>query len=117
MDEFTITEKKQDGLVIIYLNGFLDAHTSNVLERKFEELLTLKSFKIIVNFTGLTYISSAGLGVFMAYIETMRGNAGDIKLCSMSDKIFNIFDMLGFPVLFNITKDENEAITKFTESV
>jgi len=117
MDEFTITEKKQDGLAIIYLNGFLDAHTSNVLEKKFEELLTLKSFKIVVNFSGLTYISSAGLGVFMAYIETMRSNEGDIKLCSMSDKIFNIFDMLGFPVLFNIAKDENEAITKFTESV
>ncbi len=117
MDEFTITEKKQDGLVIIYLNGFLDAHTSNILEKKFEELLSLKSFKIVVNFSGLTYISSAGLGVFMAYIETMRSNAGDIKLCNMSDKIFNIFDMLGFPVLFNITKEENEAINKFTETV
>ena len=117
MDEFTITEKRQDGLVIIYLIGFLDAHTSNVLEKKFEELLMLKSYKIVVNFSGLTYISSAGLGVFMAYIETMRSNSGDIKLCSMSDKIFNIFDMLGFPVLFNITKDENESITNFTETV
>jgi anti-sigma B factor antagonist len=116
MDEFNITEKRQDGLVIIYLNGFLDAHTSNVLEKKFEDLLTLKSYKIVVNFSGLTYISSAGLGVFMAYIETMRNNEGDIKLSNMSDKIFNIFDMLGFPVLFSITKDENEAITKFTES-
>jgi len=117
MDEFNITEKRQDGLVIICLNGFLDAHTSNILEKKFEELLSLKSFKIVVNFSGLTYISSAGLGVFMAYIETMRNNSGDIKLCGMTDKIFNIFDMLGFPVLFNITKDENEAITKFTETV
>jgi anti-sigma B factor antagonist len=116
MDEFTITEKKQDGLAIICLNGFLDAHTSNVLEKKFEELLALKSFKIVVNFSGLTYISSAGLGVFMAYIETMRENAGDIKLCSMSDKIFNIFDMLGFPVLFDITKDENDAIKNFIEN-
>ncbi len=117
MDEFTITEKKQENITIIFLNGFLDAHTSNVLEKKFEELLSLKSFKIVVNFSELTYISSAGLGVFMAYIETMRTNNGDIKLCCMSDKIFNIFDMLGFPVLFNITKDENEAITKFNEVV
>lgn len=117
MDEFTITEKKQEDITIIYLNGFLDAHTSNVLEKKFEELLSLKNFKIVVNFSALTYISSAGLGVFMAYIETMRNNEGDIKLCCMSDKIFNIFDMLGFPVLFNITKDENEAITKFNEVV
>lgn len=117
MDEFTITEKKQEDITVIYLNGFLDAHTSNVLEKKFEELLSLKSYKIVVNFSGLTYISSAGLGVFMAYIETMRSNNGDIKLSNMSDKIFNIFDMLGFPVLFYITNDEKEAIEKFKDVV
>ena len=115
MDEFSITDKKQEDITIIYLNGFLDAHTSSILEKKFEELLSSNSFKVVVNFSGLTYISSAGLGVFMAYIENMRNNSGDIKLCSMSDKIFNIFDMLGFPVLFNITKDENEAVTKFKQ--
>ncbi len=116
MDEFSITDKKQEDIAIISLNGFLDAHTSNILEKKFEELLSSGNFKIVVDFSGLTYISSAGLGVFMAYIENMRNNGGDIKLCSMSDKIFNIFDMLGFPVLFNITKNENEAVTKFNQA-
>jgi len=117
MDEFTITEKKSGDLVILYLNGFLDAHTSSLLEKKFEELLSKKLYKVIVNFSGLSYISSAGLGVFMAYIETMRSHSGDIKLSNMSDKIFNIFDMLGFPILFNILKDENEAVIKFNETV
>ena len=117
MDEFTITEKKTGDLIILYLNGFLDAHTSSVLEKKFEELLSKKLYKVVVNFSGLSYISSAGLGVFMAYIETLRSNSGDIKLSNMSDKIYNIFDMLGFPILFNITKDENEAIVKFNETV
>ncbi|MDD5361091.1 MAG: STAS domain-containing protein [Ignavibacteria bacterium] len=117
MDEFTITEKKADDLIILYLNGFLDAHTSSLLEKKFEELLSKKLYKVIVNFSGLSYISSAGLGVFMAYIETMRSHDGDIKLSDMSDKIFNIFDMLGFPILFNILKDENEAVNKFNETV
>lgn len=117
MEEFTITEKKQEDLIILYLNGFLDAHTSNLLEKKFEELLSRNCFKIVVNFTDLSYISSAGLGVFMAYIESMRNNNGDIKLSNMSFKIFNIFDMLGFPILFNIFKDESEAITKFNETI
>jgi anti-sigma B factor antagonist len=117
MDEFTITEKKAGDLIILYLNGFLDAHTSSLLEKKFEELLSKKLYKVIVNFSGLSYISSAGLGVFMAYIETMRSHDGDIKLSDMSDKIFNIFDMLGFPILFNILKDENEAVNKFNETV
>ncbi len=113
MEEFTITEEKLNEVTVLFLNGFLDAHTSGILEKKFEELLSSGNFKIVVNFKDLTYISSAGLGVFMAYIENMRNSGGDIKLCSMSDKIFNIFDMLGFPVLFKITKDQSEAVTNF----
>ena len=59
-------------------------------------------------------ISSAGLGVFMAYIEDVRKNQGDIKLSNMSPKVFNVFDLLGFPLLYDITKDEAEAVQKFT---
>jgi anti-sigma B factor antagonist len=113
MEEFAINEKLIKNSTILYLNGFLDAHTSNVLEKKFEDLLVEKKHKIVVNFAGLSYISSAGLGVFMAYIENMRNNNGDIKLTNMNEKIFNIFDMLGFPILFEIYKEEVEAIDKF----
>ncbi|MEO6696321.1 MAG: STAS domain-containing protein [Ignavibacteria bacterium] len=113
MEEFTINTKQHDNIDILYLNGFLDAHTSVELEKYFENLIAENKFKIVVNFDKLSYISSAGLGVFMAYIETARNNSGDIKLCGMSEKIYNIFDMLGFPILFEIYKKEESAIEKF----
>ncbi len=43
-------------------------------------------------------------------------NKGDIKLTNMSDKVFNIFDLLGFPLLYEIYKNEEEAIKKFSGS-
>ena len=117
MEEFNIKEKNIGDISILYLEGFLDAHTSNTLEGAFEKLIKDSRNRIVVNFEKLTYISSAGLGVFMAYIETMRNGKGDIKLCSMSDKIFNIFDMLGFPVLFEIFKQEQAALNKFQDGI
>jgi anti-sigma B factor antagonist len=51
----------------------------------------------------------------MAYIEKIRENKGDIKLAGMSDKVFNIFDLLGFPLLYEIYKSEEDAINKFDE--
>jgi len=72
-----------------------------------------KSIRILVNCKELNYISSAGLGVFMAFIEDVRAEQGDIKMSNMSAKVFNIFDLLGFPVLYDIVKDEQEALTKF----
>ncbi|MBS1517591.1 MAG: STAS domain-containing protein [Bacteroidetes bacterium] len=114
MEEFSIKTKQNDDISILELEGYLDAHTSVELEKCFEKIISEKKFKIIVNFEKLSYISSAGLGVFMAFIESARNNAGDIKLCAMSDKIYNIFDMLGFPILFEIYKEEKTAIEKFS---
>ncbi len=67
----------------------------------------------MVNCRELSYISSAGLGVFMAFIEDVRKNSGDIKLTNMSPKVYNVFDLLGFPLLYEIFKDEQEAIVRF----
>ena len=79
------------------------------------DLIDKNRFNIVVDFKDLAYISSAGLGVFMAYIEKIRESNGDIKLSSMNEKVFNIFDLLGFPLLYEIFKSETEAVQKFTK--
>ncbi len=116
MAEFSTSIKERGDISIINLKGFLDAHTAPTLENNFTQLINDNKFKIVVNFEDLAYISSAGLGVFMAYIESIRDKKGDIKLTNMSDKVFNIFDLLGFPLLYEIYKSEEEAIKKFSGS-
>ena len=116
MADFSTSVKEKGDISIINLKGYLDAHTAPTLENDFTQLMGENKFKIVVNFEELAYISSAGLGVFMAYIENIRDNKGDIKLTNMSDKVFNIFDLLGFPLLYEIYKNEDEAIRKFSGS-
>ena len=115
MAEFSTAIIEKDNVSVINLKGYLDAHTAPALEENFTQLIDNNRFKIVVNFEELAYISSAGLGVFMAYIEKIRENNGDIKLTTMSDKVYNIFDLLGFPLLYEIFKTEEEAITKFNK--
>ncbi|MEP0822009.1 MAG: STAS domain-containing protein [Ignavibacterium sp.] len=117
MSEFKVNHRDGEGFSVLELKGYLDAHTAPDLETTFQKLLTDKKFNIIVNCKDLTYISSAGLGVFMAYIEDVRKNRGDIKLTNMSPKVYNVFDLLGFPVLYEIYKDEQEAATKFRQQL
>jgi anti-sigma B factor antagonist len=117
MSGFKVAFREFDNTHIIDLKGYLDAHTAPALEEAFQKLLKDKKYNIVVNFRELTYISSAGLGVFMAFIEDVRNNKGDIKLTSMSPKVYNVFDLLGFPVLYEIYQDEHEAIRKFSEPV
>lgn len=113
MTDFKIVQCEKNGINIIELKGFLDAHTAPELEDTFQKLIKNKKYKIIVNFRDLSYISSAGLGVFMAFIEEVRKNEGDIKLTNMTPKVFNVFDLLGFPILYEIYGNEEDAISKF----
>ena len=113
MSTFKIDVRESGSVQGLDLKGYLDAHTAPDLEKAFQGLLDGKKVRIVVNCKDLTYISSAGLGVFMAYIEDVRKNAGDIKLSNMSAKVYNVFDLLGFPLLYDITKDETEALKKF----
>ena len=116
MSDFKVTIRSTDNNIqVLDLRGYLDAHTTPVLEDSFQKMLNEKKYRLIVNCKELSYISSAGLGVFMAFIEDVRANNGDIKLSDMSPKVFNIFDLLGFPMLYDIVALEIDAVKKFDE--
>lgn len=116
MSKFTIVRNTNNGVEILQLEGFLDAHTAPQLESTIAKVIEEQMYRIIVNFEQLDYISSAGLGVFMVFIEDVRSNKGDIKLVSMKPKVYNVFDLLGFPMLFDILPTEDEAKAKFQEA-
>lgn len=115
MDQFSINRVDKPECSVLYLNGFLDAHTAPELEDSLQALIDENKFNVVVNFKELNYISSAGLGVFMGYIEEIRSQGGDIKMSSMSPKIFRVFDLLGFPTLYNIVDEETQAVELFSK--
>ncbi len=115
MSDFKIALRERETVNVLELKGYLDAHTAPKLEEAFQNLLKNARFNIVVNCRDLSYISSAGLGVFMAFIEDVRKNKGDIKLTNMTPKVYNVFDLLGFPLLYEILPDEQEAVRKFSE--
>ncbi|MEN8193242.1 MAG: STAS domain-containing protein [Bacteroidota bacterium] len=115
MADFNVSSREQGQICIIDVKGYLDAHTAPDLENEFNKLIDNQQYKVVVNFDELNYISSAGLGVFMAYVETMREHKGDIKFSSLKDDVYNIFDLLGFPVLYEFYDNDEEAIFKFNQ--
>lgn len=115
MSTFNINVKTGSNIDILEIRGELDAHTASELERSFKKLIDTNRHNIVVDFSELEYIASAGLGVFMAYIEDVRSLGGDIKLTNMSERVYNVFDLLGFPTLYDILDDVNDAINKFSE--
>ncbi|MCO6465166.1 MAG: STAS domain-containing protein [Bradyrhizobiaceae bacterium] len=115
MTSFSITSEYMEpsNVSIIHVAGYLDAHTAPELEKEIRTSVRQGRHRIIVDFGSLEYISSAGLGVFMVFIEEVRANKGDIKLAAMPTKVYSVFDLLGFPVLFSIYEQVDDALAAF----
>lgn len=113
---FTVSRTLQDGIPVLALDGFLDAHTAPNFESAIQQEVDGGNLRIISNCDKLTYISSAGLGVFMSFIEEIRERGGDIKICCVQPKVMQVFEILGFPALFDIVGGVADAIGKFQET-
>jgi len=114
MRSFQVRSKVVDGVAIIYPKGHLDAHNVGRFEKEIVKQIGDKNFKILINARELDYITSAGMGVIMGYIDEVREKGGDIKLCSLNDRVFEIFDLVGFTEIYDFSRDEQAAISKFT---
>lgn len=113
MSNFSVGFRETGSVQVLDLNGELDAHTASELEAAIQKCRSEEQHAIVVNGENLQYISSAGLGVFMAYIEDIREAGGDIKIAALQPKVYNVFDLLGFPMLFDIVPSEDEAVERF----
>lgn len=115
MQNFSLKIRTEKELIVFNLIGTLDAHNISVLEKEFKNQLNQEHYYYVINLSALDYITSAGLGVFMEFIEEIREHKGDIVFCCYSEKIYNIFDLLGFPLIYKFFREEKEAIAYLEE--
>jgi anti-sigma B factor antagonist len=114
---FSVRTDTEGDLAVIYLEGFVDAHTAPQFEQAVQSVIDQGQHRIIVDCDKLTYISSAGLGVFMCFIEEVREQGGDIKICGLSQTVKQPFEILGFESLYDFCADVAEAKERFSQPV
>jgi anti-sigma B factor antagonist len=112
---FQIDRSNRDDVRLLALDGYLDAHTAPQFENAIQEEMEAGRTRLVVDCAKLTYISSAGLGVFMSFIEEIREAGGDIKLAAIPPKVYQVFEVLGFPALFDMLETTEAAAAKFAD--
>lgn len=101
---------------IIKVGGYIDTTTSSELERSLEALLKQGRFYIVVDLGNVDYISSAGWGIFISEIKSIRENGGDLKLVRMVPDVYEIFELLEFHHILDVYDQVSDAVNKFETS-
>ncbi|MTI39810.1 STAS domain-containing protein [Fulvivirga lutimaris] len=106
VDVKRIQEGNYDLITIV---GEVDASSSIELDNAIAEAIQSGNKAFLVDCSSLEYISSAGLGVFMSYIEDFKKNDIHIVLFGMNEKVRNVFEILGLDQLLTIRGEKEEA--------
>jgi anti-sigma B factor antagonist len=104
-----IKTNSEADIFVITIDGEIDASSSIQLDEVLEGSINANNAKIIVNGEGLAYISSAGLGVFMSYLEDIKTHNIKMAIYGLNEKVKNVFEILGLDQLLNIVDKSDEA--------
>ena len=94
------TIKEEDGNMVAYLEGSLDTSSAPECDQALRPLQDCKGQDIILDCAGLTYISSAGLRVFLNILKVADENGGHVYVTNMNDTVRTTFNITGFNNLF-----------------
>ena len=109
MKQFKITESKSEsgGVYRIDLEGDLDSKGALVLEDLMARLLESDSMNIELNFEKVPFLSSAGVGVLLGMVSSMRSEGGDVVFIGVSPKLKAVFKLLNLDDYFHFDESRN----------
>ena len=105
-----ISQEQMDGVVVVAPRGRIDSTTSAALDAHLAGLSKATQPRIVIDFAGVDYISSAGLRVLLTLAKRVRDARGGLALCSLGDTVRQVFELAGFLPLFAIEGSREGAV-------
>jgi anti-anti-sigma factor len=105
-----------EGYTIVNVEGKIDTTNANEFEKSMMDLIEGGSTKVILNCSGLNYISSSGLRVFLIVQKKMIAIKGQFRLSNLQPVIKEIFDISGFTSILSVFPDLDTAVSYRSES-
>ena len=94
---FTLEEK----VLTLFMEGELNSYNADNVEKEIDETIKGQAFdKLVLDFSHISYISSAGLRIILK----LKQKYNDISIVETSLEVYDIFQMTGFANIMNIKK-------------
>ena len=90
-----------------------DLRIQELGQELFQLVETEKRKKLVLSFTSVDFLSSAALGKLITLDKKVKANSGHLKLCNIRPEIYEVFAITKLNRLFDIRRDESDALAAF----
>jgi len=98
-----------DDITIVTMRGELDNRTAPSVQEAIMPIIQPNK-KLLVNMSGVTYVSSAGLRTMLLLYREVDGQNGRIILCCLPEMVYDTMFITGFMDFFTASSSIEEGL-------
>lgn len=104
------TKPVEETIYLISLNGILDNETAESLSTTFREMISRNISKFVVDLSGLSYIGSPGVGLFISLLDLLEECKGTIVFVHPQENVKEVFRLFKLSTFYSITNTLDDAV-------
>ena len=117
MSSLITNQRRFGSITIVDLRGSIDlGEASLTLRRTIRDLVESARTKIILNFSQVNSMDSAGVGELAGAYVPVKSKGGELKFLNPTKKVHDMLKITQLDRVFEVYIDEQTAIRSFSES-
>jgi anti-anti-sigma factor len=105
-----IQNEQLGDIFIVTASGRLDAIYSTAFANRVGELITGNNPKVLIDFTNIDYVTSAGLRAVLLLLKKAKAAGGVFAVCGINEHVREVLEISGFIDILNIYSGRAEGI-------
>lgn len=107
-----INKERQGAAFVVAPQGRVDSTTSDELQNEVSGAVAAGERRLVLDFTAVDYISSAGLRVLLIAEKELRGVGGVLVLCGLTEPVRQVLTLSGFMTLLTVESTREAALAR-----
>jgi anti-anti-sigma factor len=105
--------KHENNITTISIKGSVDALTAAELTKTINNQIADEHVNLVIDLTGLVFMSSAGLRSLLGAVKESRSHGGDLRIVSTNLGIDKVLKMSGFHNIAKVFTSQADALASF----
>src|SRR3990172_2562221 len=105
-----IEVKHQKDVTVVAVDGSVDALTAPELAKAIVDEIAEGRVNLVVDLTGVEFMSSAGLRTLLGAVKESRSQGGDLRIASSNPGVDKVLKMSGFHNIAKVFSSDADAV-------
>ncbi|MCB8942135.1 MAG: STAS domain-containing protein [Ardenticatenaceae bacterium] len=113
MSDLQISVESMKRVELVTVSGRIDSSSAPQLDETLKGLMENGRYKMVIELSGVNYMSSAALRVLVSAVRECKSHRGNVKLANVSDRVNEVLKLAGLDAIFEVFDDKTAAVGSF----